>query len=105
MTRSIRSPTQPSTRAVSSPPMRATYPSGQAPRASAAELGERLRWLDVIGRDARDELTPAVDVDLVEDGLQVVLHGVRRDEEPVGDLLGREALKNELCDIPFAPRQ
>src|SRR5215218_1299110 len=63
------------------------------------------RWLEMVGRDARDELTPAVDVDLVENGLQMVLHGVHGDAEPVGDLLGGEALKNELCDIPFAPGQ
>src|SRR6266550_1040071 len=37
------------------------------------------------GAELREQLAAAVDADLVEDGLQVVLHGVRRDEESFGD--------------------
>jgi hypothetical protein len=43
-----------------------------------------------------DQLTAAANACLVEDGLEVVLHGVGREPEPVGHLLGGAALDAQV---------
>jgi hypothetical protein len=48
-------------------------------------LGARGGLVWVGGAEFREQLAAAVDADLLEEGLQVVLHGVRRDEESFGD--------------------
>jgi hypothetical protein len=45
--------------------------------------------------DLADEVAAAMDTGLVEDTLEVLLHGVRRDHQFLGDLGGGRALRDE----------
>ena len=51
---------------------------------------------------ARDELAAAAHADLLEDRLQVVLHGVARDEQAVRDLARVEALDQQRDELALA---
>jgi hypothetical protein len=44
----------------------------------------------VLGEDLTDQFSAAAHADLVEDGLEVIAHGVWRDVELLGDLGGGE---------------
>ena len=48
--------------------------------------------------DAGDEFAPTPDADLGEDRLEMVLHRVRGQIQPAGDLVGRQALGDQLGD-------
>jgi transposase len=52
----------------------------------------RLRGLR---EDAGDELSPAAHAELLEHGLQVVVHGVARDEQALGELARVEAFDQQ----------
>src|SRR5918999_1679036 len=54
-------------------------------------LSGRHAWPVVLGEDLADELSPAAHADLVEDRLEVIAHGVRRDVQFLGDLDRRKA--------------
>jgi hypothetical protein len=50
----------------------------------------------VVEEEAGDELAPAPDADLLEDRLEMVLHRIRGQIQPAGDLVGRQALGAQL---------
>src|SRR6266496_1277536 len=51
--------------------------------------------------EAPRELHAGPDAQLVEDRLQVALDGLRRDPEPLRDLAGAQAVRDEQGDLPF----
>jgi hypothetical protein len=55
--------------------------------------------------DLRHEITPAAHAGLLEDALEVLLDGVGRDDQPLGDLRRRLALEHEPRDLLFSLRQ
>src|SRR5215216_2933231 len=61
-----------------------TCSSGEPP-IGAWFLTCRHAWLVVLGEDLTDEFSPAAHADLIEDGLEVIPHGVGRDVQLPGD--------------------
>jgi hypothetical protein len=59
-------------------------------------------WDVVLEEDLADEFGPASRPGLVEDALEVILHGVGRDVQGGGDLLGGEPAEAEAGDVSFA---
>ncbi len=64
-----------------------------------------LRYLLMGGPDPRADLAARVEAELVANLLYVVLGRALRDPELHGDLTVREAVGDELGDLPFAPAQ
>ena len=56
----------------------------------------RSRHLVVVGESS--QLDPRVDADFGEDVAEMAVHGMRRDEQSLGDLTVRESLGNEPSD-------
>lgn len=59
----------------------------------------------VVAEDGGGQFSPTADTRLVEDGLEVVLHRVGRQEQPAADLCGPDTLENEPQDVVLAPRE
>src|SRR5688500_11909821 len=53
----------------------------------------------VLVEEVRDELAAAADADLGEDRLDVVAHGVAGEEQALGDLRRRAALRDQLGNL------
>ena len=54
----------------------------------------------VVGEEhLADQVAAAAHPDLVEHALQVLLHGVRRNHQPLGDLGGGVALQHQAGDV------
>src|SRR5918911_2185727 len=51
------------------------------------------------------DLAPAGDAELLAQDVRMRLHGARSDAELLRDLLVREALRDELDDLPLAARE
>jgi hypothetical protein len=71
------------------------------PRGPATLVGSKA-WLVVCEEHCSHEVPPAVDAGLLEDVLQVLLHGVGRDGKALGDLRSRVALEHEPSDFLLA---
>lgn len=57
----------------------------------------------VVGEeDFGDEIAATADAGLIEDALEVLLNGVFRDRDVLGDLRGRAALQDQPGHVPLA---
>src|SRR5215207_5386257 len=63
------------------------------------------RWVQVVEEELLDEFTPAAHSDLLEDAAEMVLDGVLRDKECLGDARRREATHYELHEFFFTGAQ
>lgn len=61
--------------------------------------------LSVVGVERAAQAVPGVDPELLVDVPQVVLHGLRRHEQGLGDLPRRQPVDRQLGDPPLARRQ
>ena len=59
------------------------------------------RRVQVVEKEPLDELTPAAHSDLLEDAAEMVVDGVLRDKEHLGDTRRREATHDELHEFFF----
>ncbi len=59
----------------------------------------------MLGEDLTDEFSPATHADLVEDGLEVIAHGVGRDVQLLGDFGRGQPAQDEPRYLALALRQ